>query len=66
MPLTDLKELKSQFKHFLYKHFIQPRISPFGAPVLVMKKKDGFHRMYMDYRKLNKVNIKNMYPLPKD
>jgi len=65
MAPAELKELKAQLKDFLDKGFIQPSISPWGALVLFKKKKDGSLRMYIDYRQLNKVTIKNKYPLPR-
>ena len=49
----------------LEKGFIRPSVSPWGAPVLFVKKKDGSMRMCIDYRQLNKVTIKNKYPLPR-
>ena len=49
----------------LDKGFIRPSVSPWGAPVLFVKKKDGSMRMCIDYRQLNKVTIKNKYPLPR-
>ena len=64
MAHAELKELKLQFKHLLDKGFIQPSIFPWGAPVLFVKNKDGTHKMCIDYRQLNKVTIKNKYPLP--
>ncbi|GJV53504.1 putative reverse transcriptase domain-containing protein [Tanacetum coccineum] len=47
------------------KGFIRPSSSPWGAPVLFVKKKDGSFRMYIDYRELNKLTVKNRYPLPR-
>ena len=44
------------------KQFIRPSTSPWGAPVLLVKKKDGSSRLCMDYRQLNKITIKNKYP----
>ena len=64
MALEDLKELKEQLKDLLDKGFIRPRISPWGAPVLFVKKKEGSLRMCIDYRTLNKVTIRNKYPIP--
>ncbi|WMV25678.1 hypothetical protein MTR67_019063, partial [Solanum verrucosum] len=59
MALAELKELKEQLKDLLDKGFISPSISPWGAPVLFIKKKDGSLRICIDYRQLNKVTIKN-------
>ncbi|KAM0069697.1 putative nucleotidyltransferase, Ribonuclease H [Helianthus debilis subsp. tardiflorus] len=61
---TEMLELKKQLDELLSKGFIQPSSSPWGAPVLFVKKKDGSMRMCIDYRELNKVTIKNRYPLP--
>ena len=52
-------------KELLDKGFIRPCSSPWGAPVLFMKKKDGSLRLCIDYRQLNKVTIENKYPLPR-
>ena len=49
----------------LDKGFIRPSVSPWGAPVLFVKKKDGSLRLCIDYRKLNQVTMKNRYPLPR-
>ncbi|GAU39803.1 hypothetical protein TSUD_219780 [Trifolium subterraneum] len=65
MSPLELRELKSQLEELLQKHFIRPSISPWGAPVLLVKKKDGTMRLCIDYRQLNKVTIKNKYPLPR-
>jgi hypothetical protein len=65
MASSELKELKEQLQKLLDKGFIHPSISPWGAPVLFVKKKDGSMRMCIDYQKLNKVTIKNQYPLPR-
>ncbi|WMV41161.1 hypothetical protein MTR67_034546 [Solanum verrucosum] len=64
MAPAELKELKEQLKDLLNKGFIQLSISLWGALVLFVKKKDGSLRMCIDYRQLNKVTIKNNYPLP--
>ncbi|KAG5536039.1 hypothetical protein RHGRI_023734 [Rhododendron griersonianum] len=65
MAPLELKELKVQLQELLDKGFIKPSISPWGAPVLFVKKKDGTMRLCIDYRELNKVTIKNRYPLPR-
>ena len=65
MAPTELKELKSQLQELLDKGFIRPSVSPWGEPVLFMKKKDGTLRMCIDYRPINKVTVKNKYPLPR-
>ena len=65
MAPAELKELQTQLQELLDKGFIRPSHSPWGAPVLFVKKKDGTFRMCIDYRELNKVTIKNKYPLPR-
>jgi len=62
MASTKLRELKEQLQELLDQGFIHPSVSPGGAPVLFVKKKDGSMRMCIDYRKLNRVTIKNKYP----
>ena len=64
MPPNDLEEIKQQIKELLEKGYIRPSLSPWGAPVLLVEKKDGTLRMVVDYRSLNDVTIKNKYPLP--
>ncbi|GKE95789.1 putative reverse transcriptase domain-containing protein [Tanacetum coccineum] len=61
----EMKELSVQLHDLLEKGFICPSSSPWGASVLFMKKKDRSFRMCIDYRKLNKLTIKNRYPLPR-
>ncbi|XP_070014108.1 uncharacterized protein [Nicotiana sylvestris] len=63
MAPSELKELKEQLKDLLEKGFMRPSTSPWGAPVLFVRKKDGSLRMCIDYRQLNMVTIKNKYPL---
>ncbi|KAL0554620.1 hypothetical protein IC582_008546 [Cucumis melo] len=65
MAPAELKELKVQLQELLDKGFIRPSVSPWGAPVLFVKKKDGSMRLCIDYRELNKVIVKNRYPLPR-
>ncbi|PNY01683.1 retrotransposon-related protein [Trifolium pratense] len=65
MPASELEQLKKQLEELLEKKFIRPSVSPWGAPVLLVKKKDGSMRLCIDYRQLNKVTIKNKYPLPR-
>ena len=57
-------ELKFHLKEKLDKGYIMPSVSPWGAPVLFVKKKDGGLRLCIEYMQLNKVKIKDMYPLP--
>eukprot|EP00253_Pinus_taeda_P012458 PITA_12458 len=65
MSTPELTELKMQLQELLDKEYIRPSVSPWGAPVLFVKKKDGTLRMCIDYRQLNKLTIKNKYPLPR-
>jgi hypothetical protein len=64
MSTPELVELKLQLKEMMDKGYIQPIVSPWGAPVLFVKKKDGTLRLCIDYRQLSKVTIRNKYPLP--
>ena len=64
MAPAELLELRKQLKELLNSGMIQPSRAPFGAPVLFQKKHDGSLRMCVDYRALNKVTIKNKYPIP--
>jgi hypothetical protein len=61
----ELVEIKKQINEMLEKGYIRPSTSPWAAPVLFVEKKDGTKRMCTDYRTLNEVTIKNMYPLPR-
>ena len=65
MSPQGLDELKKQLRDLTEKGYIQPSVSPFGAPVLFVPKKDGGVRMCVDYRALNKVTVHNRYPLPR-
>lgn len=64
MTPSEMSELKNKLEELLSKKFIRPSVSPWGAPVLLVKKKDGKSKLCVDYRQLNKVTIKNRYPLP--
>ncbi|XP_074277642.1 uncharacterized protein LOC141601274 [Silene latifolia] len=65
MGPKELEELKKQLEELLDKGYVRPSVSPWGAPVLFVKKKDGSMRLCIDYRELNNVTIKNRYPLPR-
>jgi len=65
MTPLELAELKKQLEDLLEKQFIRPSVSPWGALMLLVKKKDGLSRLCIDYRQLNKLTIKNKYPLPR-
>nr|GFA04386.1 hypothetical protein [Tanacetum cinerariifolium] len=62
---SEMKELADQLQELTDRGFIRPSSSPSGAPVLFVKKKDGSFQMCIDYRELNKLTVKNRYPLPK-
>nr|GEX27221.1 putative reverse transcriptase domain-containing protein [Tanacetum cinerariifolium] len=62
---SEMHELSNQLQELIDRGFIRPSTSPWGAPVLFVKKKDESFRMCIDYRELNKLTIKNRYPLPK-
>ncbi|KAL8108992.1 hypothetical protein AgCh_025186 [Apium graveolens] len=65
MAPMEMKELANQLQELLDKGVIRPTVSPWGAPVLFVKKKEGSMRLFIDYRELNKLTIKNMYLLPR-
>lgn len=65
MAPTELKELKEQLEDLLDKRFIRPSCSPWGAPVLFVRKKEGSLRLCVDSWQLNKVTVKNKYHLPR-
>ncbi|GKG14735.1 hypothetical protein Tco_0354335, partial [Tanacetum coccineum] len=60
---AEMQELSTQLQELSDKGFIRPSSSPWGAPVLFVKKKDGYFRMCIDYCELNKLTVKNRYPL---
>ncbi|KAK8919358.1 hypothetical protein KSP39_PZI021140 [Platanthera zijinensis] len=65
MAPKELAELKVQLQELIDKNFIRPSSTPWGAPVLFVKKKEGTLRLCVDYRELNKLTVKNKYPLPR-
>nr|GFC11643.1 putative reverse transcriptase domain-containing protein [Tanacetum cinerariifolium] len=65
MAPIELKELKDQLQELLERGFIRLSVSPWDAPVLFVKKKNGSMRLCTDYRELNKITIRNRYPLPR-
>jgi len=65
MSTSKLGELKKELEELLENQFIKLSVFLWGAPVLLVKKKDGSMRLCADYRQLNKVTIENRYPLPR-
>jgi hypothetical protein len=65
MSTPELKELQMQLEELLKKGYIRPSVSPWGAPILFVKKKDGTLRLCIDFRQLNKSTVKKKYPLPR-
>ena len=65
MSTPELVELKLQLKEMMDKDNIWPSVSPWGAPAFFVKEKDGTLRLCIDYRQLNKMTVKNKYPLPR-
>ena len=64
MSIPNLRELRIQLQELVDKGYTRPSVSPWGAQVLFVKKKDGTLRLCIDYIQLNKVTIKKNYPLP--
>lgn len=65
MSPAKLEEARRQIKEYLRKGYIRPSVSPYGAPILFARRKDGCLRMCIDYRNLNGITKKNLYPLPR-
>ena len=65
MASVELQKLRVQLQELLDKGFMKPSTSPWGAPVLFAKKKDRTLRLCIDCRQLNRVTVKNRYPLPR-
>jgi hypothetical protein len=65
MTTPELAELKEHIKELLEKGFVRPSSSPWGATVIFVPKKDGTQGLWVDYRALNEITVKNKYPLPR-
>jgi hypothetical protein len=65
MSTPELQELKMKLKELLDLGIIHPSVSPWGVPIIFIRKKDGVWRLCIDYRQLNKATIKNQYPFPR-
>ena len=65
MSVPEAIELKEQLRQLLEQGFIRPSVSPWGAPILFQKKKDGTLRLCIDYQGLNNLTVKNKYPIPR-
>ena len=65
MSTPEMLELKMQLQELLERKYIRSSVYPWGAPVLFVKKKDGTLRLCIDYKQLNKITVKNKYPLPR-
>jgi hypothetical protein len=65
MSTPELKELKIQFEELLKKGYIRPSVSPWGAPILFIKNKDGTLSLCINFKNLNNSTVKNKYPLPR-
>jgi hypothetical protein len=66
MSTPELKELQMQLEELMKKGYIRSNVSPWGAPFLFVKKKDRTLRICIDFGQLNKVTVKNKYPLPRN
>ena len=65
MSTPEMLELNMQLQELLENKYIRSSVSPWGAPILFVKKKDGTLRLCIGYRQLNKVTVKNKYPFPR-
>ena len=65
MTETERAELKKQLTELLAKGLIRPSVSPFGSPVIFVRKPNGEMRLCIDYRAVNKLTVRNRYPLPR-
>ena len=65
MSIMENAEIKRKIKELLEKGFVRPRTSPCGSPIVLIPNKDGTWRMCVDFRALNKIMVKNRYPLPR-
>ena len=65
MSPSELAEVRKQLDEYLAKGWVRPSTSPYGAPILFVRKKDGSLRMCIDYRALNKQTKPDRYPLPR-
>ena len=65
LSTVEMAEIKKQVQDLLDQGVIRPSSSPCGSPIVLVMKKDGTWRMCVDYRDLNKITIKNRYPLPR-
>ena len=65
MSSIEMEEIKKQVQELLNQGVIRPSTSPCGSPIVLVPKKDGTWRMCVDYRALNKITVKNRYPLPR-
>ena len=65
MSAPELVDLKLQLQELIEKGYIRPSVSPWGAPILFIKKKDGTMQMCINYHELKRMTIKNRYPLPR-
>ena len=63
--LLENKEIKRQIQELLQKRKIRPASSPCGSPIMLVQKKDGTSRLCIDYRALNKITVRNRYPIPR-